>query len=172
MKRWLKFFLYLLINIVVSALTVVGVLWLWEKYYPSPCDITNVPIPSMQVNKEEQSSIQAVEVTEPPNYGQAKITINGVFGIGQYELERVFIINQEENSVNLENWSISGNQNDDYTFPGLVLNKEGAVNINSRTGNDTVIELFWGSSQAIWESGDTVTLIDPNGNVHATYQIP
>ena len=172
MKRWLKFFLYLLINIVVSALTVVGVLWLWEKYYPSPCDITNVPIQSMQVNKDEQSSIQAVEVTQPPNYDQAKITINGVFGIGQYELERVFIINQGENSVNLENWSISGNQNVVYTFPGLILNKEGAVNINSRIGNDTVIELFWGSSQAIWESGDTVTLIDPNGNVHATYQIP
>ena len=172
MKRWLKFFLYLIINIVVSALTVVGVLWLWEKYFPSPCDITNVPIPSVQVNKDEQGSIQAVEVTQPPNYDQAKIAINGVFGIGQYELERIFIINQAESSVNLENWSISGNQNDVYTFPGLILNQEGAANINSRIGNDTVIELFWGSSQAIWESGDTVTLIDPNGNVHATYQIP
>lgn len=172
MKRWIKFFLYLLLNIVVSALTVLGVLWLWEKNYPSPCDIANVPTPSIQVNRDERTTIQAVEVSQPQNYELAMITINGVFGTGQYELERVFIINQGENSINLENWSITGEEDEAYIFPALILNKDGAVNVNSRTGNNTVIELFWGSLQAIWESGNVVTLNDPNGNVHSTYQIP
>jgi hypothetical protein len=172
MKRWIKFFLYLLLNIVVSALTVVGVLWLWEKYYPSPCDIANVPTSSMQVNRVEETSVQAVEVSQPQNYDLAMITINGVFGTGQYELERIFVVNQGESSINLENWSITGDENVTYTFPALILNKDGAVNVKSRTGNDTVIELFWGSSEAIWKSGDVVILIDPNGNVHSTYQIP
>jgi hypothetical protein len=99
MKRWIKFFLYLLLNIVVSALTVVGVLWLWEKYYPSPCDIANVPTSSMQVNRVEETSVQAVEVSQPQNYDLAMITINGVFGTGQYELERIFVVNQGESSI-------------------------------------------------------------------------
>lgn len=172
MKRWIRFFLYLLLNIVVSALTVVGVLWLWEKYYPSPCDVTKVSTPLSQVNKNEPIAIQAEELSPTQNYELAKLSINGVFGIGQYEIEHVFIINQGESSINLENWSISSKTNGVYTFPALILNKDGAVNINSRIGNDTVIELFWGSSQAIWASGDIVTLTDPNGNVHTTYQIP
>ena len=172
MKRWIKLFLYLLLNIVVSALTVMGVLWLWEKYYPSPCDIANVPTPSIQGNRDEVAAVQAVEVSQPQNYELAMITINGVFGIGQYELERIFVVNQGDSSINLENWSISRGMNETYTFPALILNKDGAVNVNSRIGNDTVIELFWGSSEAIWESGDVVSLTDPNGNVHSTYQIP
>lgn len=172
MKRWVKLVLYLLLNIVVSALTVMGVLWLWDKYYPSPCEIANVPTPSTQVNRDEGTDVQAVEVSQPQNYETAMITINGVFGIGQYELERVFVVNQGDSSINLEKWSITGEENETYTFPALILNKDGAVNVNSRIGNDTVIELFWGSSEAIWESGDAVTLTDPNGNVHSTYQIP
>jgi len=172
MKRWIKLFLYLLLNIVESALTVMGVLWVWKKYYPSHCDIANVPTPSIQGNGDEVAAVQAVEVSQPQNYELVKISINGVFGIGQYELERIFVVNQGDSHINLENWSISRGMNETYTFPALILNKDGAVNVNSLIGNDTVIELFWGSSEAIWESGDVVSLTDPNGNVHSTYQIP
>jgi len=168
MKKWVRAILYLLLNILVSALTITGVLWLWETYYPSPCKITPSPITSMQSPVAPQVEITQQEI----NYDDTRVVIEGVFGIGQYDVERIFLVNEGPNSVELANWVIENKQFGNYIIPGLKLNKDGAININSRSGNDSVIELFWGGKQAIWKPGDVVTLKDPNGEVRATYQIP
>jgi len=35
-----------------------------------------------------------------------------------------------------------------------------------------VIELYWGSDQALWKAGDEISLQDPSGEIHTTYVIP
>ena len=57
-------------------------------------------------------------------------------------------------------------------LPSLELHGQGAVNIYSKEGSSSPIELYLGLTEPIWEPGETVSLIDPNGIVHDTYQIP
>jgi hypothetical protein len=48
----------------------------------------------------------------------------------------------------------------------------GAVTIYSRVGTSTVVELYWGEEEPIWESGEQAQLIDPDGVVQAVYTVP
>ncbi len=170
MKKWMKLLLYIIINILISGLTILGVLWVWEKYHSVPCKIAPLSEVTTQVAgiPEEPD----VEPTTQPDYSMIDVIIDGVFGAGQYNLERILIKNRSKESVNLLNWKIENAKAGDFTFPSLVLNEGGAVNVLSHSGNNTVIELFWGSTQPIWQPGDSVKLIDPSGQIHVTYQIP
>jgi len=42
----------------------------------------------------------------------------------------------------------------------------------THAGADSVIELHWGLDQPIWKSGMTVSLLDPLGNLRASFHIP
>ncbi len=46
------------------------------------------------------------------------------------------------------------------------------MNIYTRAGVNTVVELYWGLSQPVWASGTTVILRDAQNNVRATYLVP
>jgi len=52
------------------------------------------------------------------------------------------------------------------------LNHDGAVRLYSKSGTDSVIELYWGAQKALWSSGDELLLLDPAGVTYSTYQIP
>lgn len=54
----------------------------------------------------------------------------------------------------------------------MTLYGGGAVNIYTRAGANSVVELYWGLNQAIWKSGITVTLIDAQGMTRGAYTIP
>jgi UDP:flavonoid glycosyltransferase YjiC (YdhE family) len=36
----------------------------------------------------------------------------------------------------------------------------------------TVIDLYWGLNDPVWESGEEAQLLDPSGNVRAVYTVP
>jgi hypothetical protein len=66
--------------------------------------------------------------------------------------------------VNMTNWNLTDEANHVYTFPHFIL--DGTVKVHTNTGVDNSIDLYWGSSQSIWNnSGDTATLIDNEGTV-------
>ena len=170
MKKWMKLLLYIIVNILISALTVFGVLWVWEKNHSVPCEV--VPLSGVTTQEVGIPQKWDEEPTTQPDYSMVNVIIDGVFGAGQYDLERILIKNRSEERVNLHNWKIENTIFGDFIFPSLVLNEDGAVNVLTQPGNNTVIELFWGNSQSLWQPGDAVNLIDPNGQIHFTYRIP
>jgi len=58
-----------------------------------------------------------------------------------------------------------------YTFPNLVLNKDGTIAVYSRSGIDQVDSFFWNLDEPVWSKNDTVTLVDTAGNVRASFDI-
>lgn len=171
MANWKRLILFVLLNIFISAITVIVVLMVWEKTHPPtqvPTPIVLAPAGETQSNNGEPTlAIAGSNITV-----DGKLTIDGVFGVGKHEMEYILIRNDSQASLNLQSWQISTPQGNVYNFPALILNQDGAVKLYSKTGTDSVIELFWNAADALWSSGDQVDLIDPSGNLHVSYQIP
>jgi hypothetical protein len=95
-----------------------------------------------------------------------------VIGAGVLENEHVLLRRTGDGELSLAGWRIEDGMGHEYIFPQLTLYKDGAINLNTRTGQDTVVDLFWDLSSPIWSSGKTISLYDPQKNLRATYTVP
>jgi LysM repeat protein len=103
---------------------------------------------------------------------EAQVVIDKVIGAGSLENERVVLRRTGDGELSLAGWRITDSTGHEYIFPQLTLYKDGAINLNTRRGQDTVVDLFWGLSSPIWSSGKTVSLLDPQDYLRAPYKIP
>jgi hypothetical protein len=85
--------------------------------------------------------------------------------------EVVVIKHIGEGELWLTGWKMVDEHNHQYIFPRLALSK-GMVNIYTRAGIDSVKDLHWGQTRALWQSGGHVRIFDPLGNLRADYLIP
>jgi hypothetical protein len=173
MKSKKSLLFYILLNILISAGTTLIVLLVWQAAHPTP----EIVSPITPTNTADPSgSMEEVQTTSQPTLDfleeDVQITIRSVVGAGNLEMENVQILNQSEGVVNLNGWQLQNGRGNHFTFPALILNQGGAVEVHSKAGTNTVIELYWQSDTPIWQPGDTVTLVDTDGTVQATYQIP
>lgn len=105
----------------------------------------------------------------PP--GTIRLVIVGVFDLGDITREAVEILN-EGSPVQMEDWVLTDGDELEFVFPSFRLFSGGRVAVHTGVGDHTPIDLFWGLNEAIWEAGDTVQLIDPDGELHDEYTIP
>ena len=101
--------------------------------------------------------------------------IDSVIGPGDLETEKVLLKHRGEGEFSLAGWQLSSKKGAFYEFPKvpeLILFENGAVSVNTKTGADSVIDLFWGLDESVWSSGETVTLRDPQGIARDSYAIP
>ncbi|MEW6179475.1 MAG: lamin tail domain-containing protein [Chloroflexota bacterium] len=173
MRNWKRVIPFLILNIIISAATTFTVLVLWDRTIrpaqslpPSAGGSGGIPA----ANGEVQPAL-TVEATLPP-LDEPVILIETVIGAGDLQNEAVLLRRVGEGELLLTNWKISNGRGAEFVFPYLVLNKNGAVRLYTRAGNNTVMELFWGAEQAVFRSGDTVTLYDWQGNPRASYTLP
>lgn len=172
-----KLLFYIIINILISSATVLVVLWLWERTHPLPAVDPKYLSNAKEVDpawfeNEVNSALTISDPTPIRAQDQISLTIEGVFGVGIEQMEYVLFRNHSGIAVDLRNWQLTNGRGDTYIFPALTLNADGRVKLMTGVGTNTVIELFWGLPQAIWHTGDTVTLKDTYGITHAVYQIP
>jgi LysM repeat protein len=118
------------------------------------------------------SATPAATNTPPPASGEPQVSIDSVFGAGELASERVFLTRSGPGELSMEGWQLEAEGGQTFTFPQLTLFEAGAVNVYTKSGQSIAIALYWGLDQAVWESGETVILLDQNGDVHATYTIP
>lgn len=246
-----RLILYLILNVIVSATTVLAVLWLWERsraplaLSPTPLAavtlgpttapldtpgvaVTPLPTPApptpilhtvqsgetlgalaqrygvtvddiMRANDLTDPNVLSVgqqlripvggfnptptstpesvvptplpTATRDPNLAPPNLTIREVKTPGVLETEGVVLVNSG-GPVDLVGWSLRDESGRTYTFPALTLFEGGAVNVHTRAGQDTVIDLYWGQAEAMWSAGELVLLADPNGNLIARYPVP
>ena len=102
--------------------------------------------------------------------GMIVLRVNNVLAPGDLATEAVELISLGE-TVDLTGWQIEAPSGETYTFPPFQLFGNGLVRIYTGPGEDTPIALYWGLNEAQWAVGDSVVIIDADGDVQATYSI-
>jgi hypothetical protein len=102
----------------------------------------------------------------------ARLSIDSVLGTGVLDLERVKIIHAGGGDAALAGWRLTDEDGHSFNFPVLYLYTKGSVIVNTKAGLDTVLDLYWGLSEPVWQPGEKVTLYDAKNNVRAEFIVP
>ena len=129
----------------------------------------NRPADDVSLKPTETPTIIPTATAPPVN--EVNISINNVLGYGDVAEEVVTLLNGGP-GVNLSGWRVTGSSLGDYNMPNLFLWNGGSVRIHTKIGTNTPSDLYWGKEEAHWFSGDTVTLLNAQGETVASYTIP
>ena len=160
-----RLILYLLLNVFISACVTGTILFWYDRNYRS------VSVSAVQQNVPQNAQGEAPVATLNPNI-DIPVEIVSVIGAGTLNAEWVVVRNAGTESLNLSNWQLKDSGRNVFVFPNLTLNGGGAVQIHTISGTNTVIDLYWGETEPVWESGEEAQLSDPSGNVRAIYKVP
>ena len=159
-----RLFLYLLLNIFISACVTGAILFWYDRNY----------------RVASLSSVQPAPVSNDPSAPQPTfnpqvdipVEIVSIVGAGTLTAEWVVVRNAGGEPLNLAGWQLQDSDRNIFVFPNLTLNGGGAVQIHTLPGTNTVIDLYWGQTEPVWQSGEEAQLSDPSGNVRAIYKVP
>ena len=226
MKQWKRLTYYLMLNILVSAITTFTVLLAWDRTHPvsggliqfpykspfeapaaapvktaenlppqatptpvfiayqvkdgdtfdSIAQVYHVPVEVLMAeNGFKTKTLGAGEVLRipvaPASVSSATVNIDSVIWAGDLNMEHVLLKHSGQGELALSGWSLEDEQGNVYTFPELTL-FGGAVNVYTRAGSNTVVDLYWGLQKSIWQSGKKITLRNSQGTVVDTYLVP
>lgn len=173
-NRWKRLVYFLLLNVVVSALTTWSVVSLMIRNSPETLLSGPIPTQAFSVGVDQDDGPQSGNENPAPDIIIVvdQLEINSIIGTGDIETERVLVRHVGDTELSLAGWQIRDEQGSIFTFPALTMFSGGAVTVFSKVGINTVVELYWGRDQSVWEVGETATLLDPDGNPQATYSIP
>ena len=171
-------FLYLILNIIISAATTLGVLTVWDRVHKNELPVLPTFLPTITVGPA--SAVTAApepqaSATAAVPAGETLIEINTIVGATDPRLEYVLLKRTGEGDLNLAGWTLSNEHDAVFTFPekpALVLYKGGAVQIHTSSGTDTPTDIYWNRTDAAWQPGEWATLKDAQGTVRARYQVP
>jgi hypothetical protein len=180
MEQRQRLFFYIVLNVIVSACTTLAVLWVWERTHPTVSIFGQSPQVFQPVSPASNPTTAAALTpvftpqTTPLAEGELPvlITIDNVYGVGERNNEIVVLKRTGAGDLDLTGWTLADAEDHAYTFPGLTLYEGGSVQVHTSAGVNTVDDLYWGSDAAAWQSGELVSLFDPQGNVRATFRIP
>jgi hypothetical protein len=158
-----KLFNYLLLNIFVSAAVAGGMLFWYDRNYRASLSI--VPQSAPVGNEAEPVSTLNPQTDIP-------VKISSVVGAGTLGSEIVVVKFEGEGELNLASWQLKDEDGSIFKFPKITLYPNGAVQVHTTIGTDTVIDLYWGIGEAVWSSGETARLFDAQGSLRAVYRVP
>jgi LysM repeat protein len=111
--------------------------------------------------------------TEPAATGEAALAIARVISAGQLGVEAIEIVNNGSSEAALQNWTLSDQDGNSFSFGQITLYGDGAgITLHTAAGQDSATDIFWGRDAAVWQSGETVVLADATGTPQAEFQVP
>ncbi len=161
-----KLWPYLLLNVIVSAVTVTVVLLIWNASHPCLSNLSGYASSGVVSGGIMQSTAVLPPLTDK------LFEVKMVIGAGDVQNEHIQILYLGSSQLNLQGWTISAGKKEIYTFPAFILFKGGAMDLYSRAGANSAIELYMNSKNAFWTSGTKLTLRDPQGGIRLEYSIP
>ena len=106
MKKHSSLLPYILLNILVSALTVSLVLFIWDRTHTSTLPTAQ---PTALHTSPEANSATAITPDQTPSLSaELKLSLEAVVGVGDLSLEYILIRNKGEEAVNLAGWQLVG----------------------------------------------------------------
>lgn len=180
MNQTKRLVFYLFVNVLVSACTILSILWLWDRPDKPLQALLNGSQPAASTTGEPSSNPEQVaastpsptKTSKPAEYPKGLISIYNIYGIGDVANEKVILNRTGSGELEMTGWKLEDTNGNIFVFPELTLYKDGAINIHTSAGINTVIDLYWNKNESVWQVGETATLLDPLGNIQATYQIP
>lgn len=163
-RRWLPF---LLLNIFVSAAVTGAILFWYDRTYRQNAIPAVMPAASITVTQSADADAAPLSPDE-----EIAVDIVSIVGAETLDAEIVLVRYSGEEELNLAGWHLEDEDKNTYIFPQLILYSQGAVQIHTIAGQDTVVDLYWGLRDSVWESGEEASLLDPQGNVRTTYIVP
>jgi len=152
---------YLLLNILVSACVTSTILFWYDRNYRA------VTQPAVQ-----QASSGGEVVPTANLQTDIPVKISSVVGAGTGNAEIAVVKFEGEGQLNLAGWQLKDEDGNTFTFPQLTLYPNGAVQVHTVSGTDTVIDLYWGLRDPIWQAGEDAKLFDSQGSLRAVYPVP
>lgn len=160
-----RLLLYLLLNVFISACVAGAILFWYDRNYRSvSLSAVQPALPSL--SQEGVSAATLDPATDIP------VEIVSVIGAGTLSAEWVVVSYKGDDQINLASWELKDEDGNVFVFPQLVLHTNGAVQVHTASGTNTVIDLYWSASDPIWQSGEEAQLLDPGGNLRAVYKVP
>lgn len=160
-----RLLLYLLLNIFISVCVTSAILFWYDRNYRS------VSVSAVQPAVQTVNQVSAPQATLNPG-AKIPVKIVSVIGAGTLNAEWVVISYEGEDQLSLARWELRDENRHVFVFPQSVLYPNGAVQVHTASGTNTAIDLYWGLSEPIWQSGEMAQLFDPNGNKRAEYKVP
>lgn len=133
---------------------------------------TQTPLPAEEIDVGLETPTSVPTDISPPSSGETRVTIDSVIAAGDLNSERVFLKRVGPGEISLTGWQLVAENGEKFDFPQITLFENGAVFIYSKEGQTTAVALYWALDHSVWKSGDTVVLLDDQGQVHTSYQIP
>jgi len=158
-----KLFYYLLLNIFISATVTGGILFWYDRNY-------RASLPAVPQSAPAVGAAEPVSTLNPQD--DIPVKISSVVGAGTLSSEIVVVKFEGEGQLDLASWQLKDEDGNIFKFPKLTLYPNGAVQIHTVSGTDTVIDLYWGIGEAVWGSGENARLFDAQGNLRAVYRVP
>jgi hypothetical protein len=134
---------------------------------PPTEELSPTPQPSATITPLPSPTPTSTPLTQGP-----QVSITKVVGEGSLETERVELQYRGNGELSLAGWRVDDGLGHVYIFPQLTLYQGGAISLNTRTGQDTVVDLYWGLTSPLWASGKTVYLYNADHELQSTYTIP
>jgi hypothetical protein len=159
-----KLLQYLLLNVLVSATVTGGMLFWYDRNYRA--------VVQTSVQQVPPGSNSAASTVSPDLQTDIPIEISSVIGAGTLGSEIAIVKFEGEGQLDLASWQLKDEDGNTFTFPKLTLYPNGAVQVHTIAGTDTVIDLYWGIGEAVWSSGENARLFDSQGNLRAVYRVP
>ncbi len=159
-----KLVYYLLLNVFVSACVTSAILFWYDRNYRAVTQPVVLP-----PNASDAGSGQAATLMPQTDI---PVGIESVIGAGTLSAEVAIVKYEGQGQLNLASWQLKDDDGNTFTFPQLTLYTNGAVQLHTASGTDTVIDLYWGAGQAVWQSGEDARLFDSQGNLRAIYRVP
>jgi LysM repeat protein len=91
---------------------------------------------------------------------------------GNLSDEHVLIVNESNNAVNLQGWTLGKVNGPVYALSDLPLFPGGSVRIHTESGQDDSLNLYWSLSNPVWESGAVARLFNQDGREVVSYTVP
>ena len=161
-----KLIQYLLLNVFVSASVTGGILFWYDRNYRA------VSQPAVVQQAAPVSGNDPAPASSTDLQTDIPVKISSVVGSGVLTSEVVIIKFEGEGELDLTSWQLKGDDGNTFTFPKVTLYPNRAVQVHTNTGTDTVIDLYWGIGEAVWDSGEEARLFDSQGNLRAVYRVP
>jgi len=137
---------------------------------------TQTALPVEEIDAETEGATATLSSppanTPPPPPGEARVIIDSVIGAGDFATERIYLDRIGPGEISLAGWQLVDEIGEIFIFPQFTLFEKGGVYIYTKSGPATAVTLYWELDHAVWESGETVILLDHQGEEHASFQIP
>ena len=113
----------------------------------------------------------AAAAAEPTEEGAPQVVIRGAYERGDLQTEFVYLENVGGVATML-GWTLDDGEGNVFSFPSFTLYNGGGVNVYTRAGTNSVINLYWGFDQSLWTPGKLITLRDAQGASQSQFLVP